>query len=104
MGPPLSEAALGILEISSNFFKKKNYCLFPKNELHCARLGFANLDSARQSTIDSTEEDHSRMEKADEENRLCKVAASPNSQNLSGAQYINSLRKIFEFANEVFTK
>ncbi|HNA62854.1 MAG TPA: DEAD/DEAH box helicase, partial [Rhabdochlamydiaceae bacterium] len=78
--------------------------------LYLARSGFVNLDSARQSKIEAkrpNEDDHSRIEKAgedtrtssgrssceagerselarrDEEDQFCKVAASPNSQNLS---------------------
>jgi addiction module HigA family antidote len=55
--------------------------------LYRARLGFANLSRARQSPIEAcapNEEDHSRIGKDDEEDRLGKVAASSNSQNLSG--------------------
>ena len=54
---------------------------------YCARLGFANSDSARQSKTEAkrpNEEDHSRVGKADEEDRFGKVAANQNSQNLSG--------------------
>ena len=54
--------------------------------LYRAQEGFVNLDSARQSKIEAkrpNEEDHSRVEKADEEDPFGKVAASPNSQNLS---------------------
>lgn len=56
---------------------------------YCTRSGLANLDSVRQSKIEassarvSNEEDHSQIGKADEEDQFCKVAASPNLQNLS---------------------
>jgi probable phosphoglycerate mutase len=51
-----------------------------------ARLGFENLDSARQSKIEAPAAERERpfpVGKADEEERFGKVAASPNSQNLS---------------------
>ncbi len=59
---------------------KKKYT---KEELYRAQDGFVNLGCARQSRIDPNEEDHSRVGKADEEDRFCKVAASPNSHNLT---------------------
>ncbi len=42
-----------------------------------------NLGLARQSQIDTNEEHHSQTGKGDEEGRFGKVAASPNSQNLT---------------------
>ena len=53
-------------------------------DLYHARLSFGNLDSARQSQIDSNEKHHSPMGKGDEEDRFGKAAASPNSHNLAG--------------------
>ena len=58
-------------------------------KLYGARLGFVSLDSARQSRIEAgkargpNEEHHSQIGKGDED-QFCKVAASPNSHNLSG--------------------
>ncbi len=61
-----------------------------EKHLYCTRLGFVNLDSAKQSKIEENfvralnEEPHCQIGKGDEEDRFCEVAASPNSQNLSG--------------------
>jgi tRNA 2-thiocytidine biosynthesis protein TtcA len=55
--------------------------------LYCTRSSFVNLDSAKQSQIEArglNEEDHSRVGKADEEDRFGKAGASPNSQKLGG--------------------
>ncbi len=64
--------------------------------LYCARLGFEDLDSARQSQIEASiarslqEEHHSQIGKGDDEDRFGKVAASPNLQNLT-AHSISSI-------------
>jgi exodeoxyribonuclease VII small subunit len=56
----------------------------PQSEnLYHAQEGFANLDSMRQSRTDPQEEPHSQMGKGDQKGQSCKVAASPNSQNLT---------------------
>jgi|GEM_PF-669521 len=52
--------------------------------LYCDRLGFANFDSARRSKIEAERGRPFPVGKADEEDRFGKVAASQNSQNLSG--------------------
>jgi hypothetical protein len=55
-----------------------------------------HLDRARQSPIEArvpNDEDHSRVGKAEEEDRLGKVAACPNAQNLIG-------RGIYQIVNE----
>ncbi|NGX37993.1 MAG: hypothetical protein K1000chlam2_01162 [Chlamydiae bacterium] len=54
-----------------------------QESLYHAQKGFVNLDLARQSQIDPTEEHHSQIGKGDEEGRFGKVAASPNSQKLT---------------------
>jgi DNA mismatch repair protein MutS len=54
-----------------------------KELLYRAQEGFVSLDSARQSKIDPNERDHCTPCKASEEDRFGKVAASPNSQNLT---------------------
>ena len=51
--------------------------------IYGAQDGFVNLDSARRSRIDPNEEHHSQVEKGDEEEQFGKVAASPNSHNLT---------------------
>ncbi len=64
---------------------------FGEDLLYCARSSCVNLDSARQSQIEAcgpNDEDHSRVVKAEEEDRFGKVAASPNSHNLSGRSII----------------
>jgi hypothetical protein len=69
--------------------------------LYGGRLGFANLDSARQSQMEAkrpNEEDHSRIGKADEEDPFGKAAASPNSQNLSDRRILPSDNKENEIA------
>ena len=55
--------------------------------LYCAQSSCVNFDSARQSKIEAkrpNEKDHSRLGKADEEDRFGKVAASQDSYNLIG--------------------
>ena len=55
-------------------------------KLYCDRLVFVNLDSARQSKIEAQAAERGRPfpnGKSDEEDRFGKVAASPNSQNLT---------------------
>lgn len=54
-----------------------------EKNLYQTRLDLTDLDSAKQSKIVSNEEDHSQIEKADEEKRFCKVAASLNRSNLA---------------------
>jgi hypothetical protein len=54
--------------------------------IYPAQEGFVNLDSARQSQIEALRPErgaHSPGGKGDEEDRFGKVAASPNSQNLT---------------------
>ena len=54
--------------------------------VHHAQEGFVNLDSARQSQIEALHSERgapSLSKKSDEESRFGKVAASPNSQNLT---------------------
>jgi lipoprotein-releasing system ATP-binding protein len=66
---------------------QKTYALQDGKLLYCARLGFVNLDSARQNQIEAkrpTDEDHSQIEKAEDEDQFGTVLLSPNSQNLSG--------------------
>jgi hypothetical protein len=64
--------------------------------LYCARVGFEDLDSARQSQIEGSaapglmEEHHSQIGKGDDKDRFGKVAASQNFQNLPA-------RSIFAF-------
>jgi hypothetical protein len=59
---------------------------WPTHKLYCSRSGYENLDSARQSQIEASATERGRpfpKGKADEEDRFGKVAASPNSHNLS---------------------
>ncbi len=53
------------------------------DQLYRAQEGFVNFGSASHSKIDSNEEDHSQIGKADEKDRFCKGAASQNSRNLT---------------------
>jgi len=62
--------------------------------LYRVRLDCINLDSARQSQSDLTEEDHCRVGKADEEDQFGKARASPNLYNLT-ERGINCLALFF---------
>jgi len=59
------------------------------DKLYRTTLGFVNLGCARQSKIEasrarvSNEEHHFQTGKGDKEDRFCKLAASPNPQNLT---------------------
>jgi|GEM_PF-486348 len=71
----------------------------PAALVHHARTQIADLDSARQSQVDrskapgSMEEHHSRLGKNDDEDRLGKVAASPNPQSVSARGIAGEVKK-----------
>jgi hypothetical protein len=70
-------------------------------QVYRTRVGLTNLYSARQNKIEAsfacgpTEEDHSPVGKADEEDQFWKVAASPNSSNLTACG-INWMQQVRE--------
>ncbi|HVW99758.1 MAG TPA: aconitase family protein, partial [Candidatus Babeliaceae bacterium] len=64
------------------YFENFSLKLPPQKELYRDRLGFVNFDSARQGPIEAcgpNDEDHSRVGKAKEEDRLGLVSLSPLS-------------------------
>ncbi len=90
------ETPLQIPFIASQIAKEAVLLQLEIMDLYCARLGFEDLDSARQSQIEASiarslqEEHHFQIGKGDDEDRFGKVAARPNLQNLTARSIVRS--------------